>query len=377
MIEVQDAEEFYDLYLKTLNPYEIHCNDFEIKRLHLLINKKLNMEGSDNNLYLLKIYLTIEYGNQELDSYEIRLLRKLDEEGNGLSSYILYSCYMRNIPPFYYDKDMIIKYLKRSIEHDFTFAYEEYANKIILDNELGISKEEIDIFINKNKNVNLKEIYQLYQKIMSIHYDLKTNAIKRLEEYSLNGSSISSLILAKLYDEGLYVKKDIDKAIQYYELCLKYKNYSCIGRLLKIIASKELTHTNILKILNLLDMQYIEIKDVDYFLDLVSIKIKKEILSKDLINKIIIKLSQIDLDKASILLGQIYLNYPYLNKEKTGVYLLNYYANFNPNLYYDLYLYYSKKNNRKEAIRSLRRGIVKKDEDCINEAKGYKKLQNL
>ena len=355
------AEDYLDSYLNTLNPFEIKLSKFEYLRVKLLIRKKLEEEKSKEDLYLLDAYLDIVLDKKEISPFYARLLIQKSSLGNGLASYIIYSCYKKKIQPFISSK--YENYIYVAAKNNFELAYEEVINLFII-NKSKLSKEETLKYVNKITDKNLKKLYLTY-------FSLDKEYIES-DDYD---KPICYYLLGKMYEEGNIFKKDINKAIEYYSKGAYLKEINSINRLATIYKEGLTGVVDISKALYYFSLS----SDLDSsnIIDLISLKLETEDIPLDELNIMIDSLKKLNSEEGVILLGRIYLEYPVLKKQKEGLYLISYYALTKPNLYYDLYKYHSKYSNRKEAIRNLRRGVVKKDPRCIEEARGYKKLFSL
>ena len=358
------AEEYFDLYLKTLNPFGVRLSNFECLRVKLLIRRKLEDDINKDYLYILDAYMDILLGKKEINPFNARFLVQKSNQGDGLSAYLVYYCFKKRIQPF--TNSAYEDYIYIAAENNFTLAYEEVANLFII-NKSKLSLEETINYVNKIDNSLLKELYLACLKVN------KDNI--QFDDSSFFDKPFCYYILGKMYEEGIIFNADIEKATDYYIKGANLKDIYSINRLAYIYQNGLTGAVNIQKALYYYNCG--SKVDSNNIINLMSLKVETQELSEKDLNLMIIALKKINNEKASILLGQIYLKYPLLKKEKEGIYLISFYALTNPRLYYDLYVYYSNIGNRKEAIRNLRRGVVKKDSRCIEEAKCYKKLSSL
>lgn len=366
MYDFVTAEEYFTHFLKTLDPFSEKLTNFECLRLKLYLRKKISEDKNKLQIYLLDIFVDVLLGKKEINPFSSRLLLK-ESESNGLASYLIYFCYKNNVQPF--TDNEYVDYIYLAAKNNYYLAYEEIINLYIL-NKSKLTKEEILSYVNKITDNKLKELYLIYLNQDKGEY----NFIDSQKDVNSN-KPFSYYVLGKIYEEGIIVKRDINKAINMYKKGAYLNEINSINRLANIYQKGEGVPLNI----NLALYYFNQASEIDssYILKLVSLRLKTKDISIEELRQIINSLNKISNVESSILLGKIYLEYPLLKKEKEGLYLISYYALSKPELYFDLYRYYSNKNNRKEAIRNLRRGIVKKDPKCIEEAKGYKKLFSL
>lgn len=371
MEEYISAEEFYSSYLKTKNPFAAHLSRFEYYRVKILISKELIKAKEKLYLYLLDIYIDIKIGKANISPFYVRLLKQNSEEGNGLASFLIYYCYKNNISPF--SKKEYLNYLFKARDNGYYLSYISLLNEHLFGN-INLSSDDTKEYIGKINDNQIRDIYNLYFQLREKDYINNEKIIKKLEQHLISDNPIIFIMLGKIFDEGRYAQEDIDKAIEYYKHAAEYKEIYAINYLAEIYISGRVP-INIKESLYYYK-QSLHLKP-DNILKIIKLRIETKEINKDEVELIIQTLQKINSVDSSILLGRVYLEYQYLKKEKEGMYLLNYYGLTNPSLYYYLYLFYTKKNNRKEAIRYLRRGVVKKDKKCIEEAKGYKKLTSL
>lgn len=365
------AEEFYFSYLKTKNPFDTYLSRFEYYRTKILISKELIVSKEKLELYLLDIYVDIKLGKTTISPFYVRLLKQSSEEENSLASFLIYYCYKNNINPF--SKKEYFSYLYKARDNGYFLSYISLLNEYIF-GSINLTSNEIKEYIEKINNNQIREVYNLYFQLKEKDYLNNEKIIKKLEQCLKYDISIIFIMLGKIYDEGKYALVDINKAIGYYKQAAQYKEIYAINYLAEIYISGKVP-------LNIKEALYYYKQSLhlkpDNILKIIQLRIETKEINKDEVELIIQTLQKINSVDSIILLGRVYLEYQYLKKEKEGIYLLNYYGLTNPSLYYYLYLFYTKKNNRKEAIRYLRRGVVKKDKKCIEEAKGYKKLTSL
>ena len=371
MNEYLSAEEFYSNYLKTLNPFIYSLSRFEFFRVKILIKKELSKDEEKSNLYLLDIYVDIKIGKKSLSPFYSRILNQYSDKGSGLASFLIYYCNKNNIYPF--SKPGYLNYVFTAVKNKYMYSLVYLIYEYIIEN-ITLSKEQALKYVNQIEDDKIKSFFLIYLNLSETNIESNIKVVNQLEEYSKEDYLIIFVILGKIFDDGKYVIKDIQKAIAYYKTAADNKDIYSINRLAEIYTSG-LVPFNISKSLYYYKQSLNLVPN--NILKIIKLKIETRETSNSEIDLMIQSLNKIDSDESAILLGKIYLEYPYLKKEKEGLFLLNYYALTNPNIYYYLYLFFNKKNNRKEAIRYLRKGVVKKDLDCINEAKGYKKLYSL
>lgn len=370
------AEEFLSNYNLTLNPFNKKISHFEFWRLKLLLERKLKESKTTESDYLLNIYLDIIAKKKFLNSFDIRLLQKLDLENNNFASFLIYYCYKNNITPFTNIEEGI-SYLLKAYKNNYSFAFEEiielkYTTSLLDDINIDILK-----CISLIEDTDKRNLFFARYNIESSDIKTKNSALNEIINLYNQGVLLSPFILGDLYDKGIFIPRNISLAVFYYQKSLEHHCYIPCKRLACIFSSGENGIVDINRALRYYHFVDQYNNDNDIILDVIKLQLETKNLTNEEISSIIKLLNKINNDKSFMLLGQIYLDYSFLRKEKEGIFMLNYYANINTNLFYKLYLYFSHHHDRKEAIRYLRKGIVLKNKLCIDEARGYTKLSSL